>query len=201
VTDHPIRIGHLPDTPYFYPLVTGKEFLDFCIKAGNVECSDKDIYQLNELFNLPLNKFPSKYSLGMRKRLMVMALMLCPNDLYIMDELFNGLDIAGVIILKKWINKRKQEGSSFLLSSHMISALTDTCDIVSYIYQGRIIKTYLQGRITAEGIEQELSLHMFHNVQTFPESSRKETEQEEKVNNLKFAANPFARTNLIVTRA
>lgn len=106
------RIGYLPDTPYFYPLVTGKEFLEFCLKAAHLPCTGEEINQYNKLFHLPLNSYPSKYSLGMRKRLMLMALMMQKCDFYIMDEPFNGLDVAGVIILKDWIVKRKREAHS-----------------------------------------------------------------------------------------
>lgn len=154
------RIGYLPDTPYFYPLVTGKEFLEFCLKAAHLPCTGEEINQYNKLFNLPLNSYPSKYSLGMRKRLMLMALMMQKCDFYIMDEPFNGLDVAGVIILKDWIVKRKREGSTFLISSHIISALTDICETLAYIHQGKMMKTYEGKEAVPKVIEDDLKKYI-----------------------------------------
>ena len=154
------RIGYLPDTPYFYPLVTGKEFLEFCLKAAHLPCTGEEINQYNKLFHLPLDSYPSKYSLGMRKRLMLMALMMQKCDFYIMDEPFNGLDVAGVIILKDWIVKRKREGSTFLISSHIISALTDICETLAYIHQGKMMKTYEGKEAVPKVIEDDLKKYI-----------------------------------------
>lgn len=135
-------IGYLDDTPYFYSFVTGKEYLEFCLKAKRIPINDSKIEELNTKFQLPLHRYASNYSLGMKKRLVLMALILEDNDLNVMDEPFNGLDLAGTIILKQWIQQVKHENKTIVLSSHIISSLTDICDEISYIHASRIVDHY-----------------------------------------------------------
>lgn len=98
--DH-TTIGYLPDTPFFYSFVTGREFLVFFIKSRNKNASVEEINELNKKFALPLDEYASSYSMGMKKKLYLMALILQKSDFYILDEPFNGLDLAGTIILKQ----------------------------------------------------------------------------------------------------
>lgn len=140
--DDGLRIGYLDDTPFFYSFITGLEYIQFCLSARHKEVDKKSIEAINEKFALPLDHYASTYSLGMKKRLMLMALMLQNNDLVIMDEPFNGLDLEGTILLKQWIKNMRSEGRSAVISSHIISALTDTCDSISYIHQGKIVADY-----------------------------------------------------------
>lgn len=135
-------IGYLDDTPYFYSFVTGKEYIEFCLKAKRIAINDSKIAELNAKFQLPLHRYASNYSLGMKKRLVLMALMLEDNDLNVMDEPFNGLDLAGTIILKQWIQQIKKENKTIVLSSHIISSLTDICDEISYIHASCIVDHY-----------------------------------------------------------
>ena len=156
VFEKELRIGYLPDIPYFYPMVTGREFIEFCLSASKVKYFPEKIDVLNKQFKLPLDKFPSKYSLGMRKRLMLLVLMLQDCDFYVMDEPFNGLDLVGTLILKKWIEEEKRKERVILLSSHIISSLTDICDELVYIHAGEVVKTFYQGRTSLGEIEKYL---------------------------------------------
>lgn len=148
-------IGYLSDTPYFYPMVTGREFVDFSLRARGLTVGNEAIEELNRQFRLPLQKYPSQYSMGMKKRLMLFILMLQHNDIYILDEPFNGLDLSGCILLKKWMLQMKAEGKLLVLSSHIISSLTDICDEIYYLHRGRIARTF-KTETTAE-IEAEIT--------------------------------------------
>lgn len=140
--DDGTRVGYLNDTPYFYPLVTAKEFVEFSLKARNEAINEAEINGLNRKFRLPLQQYPSRYSMGMKKRLMLFILMLQHNDIYILDEPFNGLDLEGCILLRKWLNDMRGRGKLIIVSSHIISALTDICNEIFYIHQGRIASSF-----------------------------------------------------------
>ena len=140
--DAGISIGYLDDTPYFYSFVTGKEYIEFCLKAKQIPIDKDKIEELNTKLQLPLHRYASSYSLGMKKRLVLMALMLEDNDFNVMDEPFNGLDLAGTIILKQWIQQVKDGNKTIILSSHIISSLTDICDDIAYIHAGCIVNHY-----------------------------------------------------------
>lgn len=152
---HPHKIGYLSDTPFFYSFVTGMEYIEFCLKASNISIDKQKITALNKKFALPLERYATNYSMGMKKRLMIMTLMLQNYDLVVLDEPFNGLDLAGVILLKQWIKQMKEEGKCIILSSHIISSLTDICDDISYIHNGKTVANFT-GK-SANEIEMEIS--------------------------------------------
>ena len=62
------------------------EYIEFSLRAKGKNVSREVIEKLNEKFALPLNRYASRYSLGMKKRLMLLTLMLQDNDIVIMDE-------------------------------------------------------------------------------------------------------------------
>ena len=57
--DDGTRVGYLNDTPYFYPLVTAKEFVEFSLKARNEAINEAEINGLNRKFCLPLQQYPA----------------------------------------------------------------------------------------------------------------------------------------------
>lgn len=151
--DH-TTIGYLPDTPFFYSFVTGREFLVFFIKSRNKKASVEEINELNKKFALPLEEYVSSYSMGMKKKLYLMALILQKSDFYILDEPFNGLDLAGTIILKQWVKVLKSEGKTIFFSSHIISVMTDVCDKIYFLHEGKIKHIY--GSQSAAEIENDI---------------------------------------------
>ncbi len=151
--DH-ITIGYLPDTPFFYSFVTGREFIVFFIKSRNKNAKIDDINELNNKFALPLDEYASSYSMGMKKKLYLMALILQKSDFYILDEPFNGLDLAGTIILKQWVKVLKSEGKTIFFSSHIISVMTDVCDKIYFLHKGKIKHIY--GNQSAAEIENDI---------------------------------------------
>lgn len=135
-------IGYLPDTPYFYPLIKGKEYIEFCLRARGQNTTDIEIEKYNELLQLPLDEYAVNYSMGMRKRLVMLTLMLQKSEIYILDEPFNGLDLLGSLTLKKWLDRLRDDNKTVIVSSHIISSLTDICDSITYIHSGEVVETF-----------------------------------------------------------
>ena len=149
-----LSIGYLPAESHFYTLITGHEYLDFCIKAKGKRIEKRRIEELNAIFQLPLQRYSSQYSTGMKKKLALMALLLQDNDLYILDEPFDGVDLYGCIQLKKIIHSLKSAGKTILVSSHQITLLHELCDSIDYLNQHRITKRYMGASVTE--IEEDL---------------------------------------------
>jgi ABC-2 type transport system ATP-binding protein len=91
---------------------------------------------------------------------MLLVLMLQYNDVYVMDEPFNGLDLAGGIILKRWMMKMKGEGKLLIVSSHIIASLADICDKIFYIYQGKLADIFVGCSVSE--IEDAISKKYLH---------------------------------------
>uniref|UniRef100_A0AB33JF66 ATP-binding cassette domain-containing protein n=1 Tax=Prevotella sp. GTC17260 TaxID=3236796 RepID=A0AB33JF66_9BACT len=147
-------IGYLPDIPFYYSYVTGYEYVEFCLEAQGLKVSRADIDEANRQLRLPLERFATGYSLGMQKRLALLALMLQRNPFYILDEPFNGMDMPGTLLLKRWMKDVRQHGGIVLLSSHIISSLTDVCDEIFCLYRGTIARRYVGA--SAETIENDM---------------------------------------------
>ena len=63
-------------------------------------------------------------------------------DFYIMDELFNGLDVGGVILLKDWIVKERERKHIPDILSYHLCHLDRYRETLAYIHQGNMMKTY-----------------------------------------------------------
>jgi ABC-2 type transport system ATP-binding protein len=150
-------IGYLSTDPYFFPLITGFEFLKFLEKTDNHHI---DIEKLNKYFNLPLNKLINTYSSGMRKKLAFMGIVPLNKEIYLLDEPFNSLDLESVLLFKKIIVELKQKGKIIIISSHILESLYDISDSILYLYNGTFIKEYLKPEF--KEIEKNIKATLFN---------------------------------------
>ncbi len=145
------HLGLLLTNPFFFSKITGREYIKLLCNARGktkVEIDDKNI------FDLPLNQYASTYSTGMKKKLAITAILLQDNKCFILDEPFNGVDIQSNIILTEIILKLKELNKTVLISSHIFSTLSDTCDEIHLLRKGEQIKSVLKEEF--ENLEQEM---------------------------------------------
>ena len=133
--------GFLTTDPHFLSRLTGQEYLQLFCNARNIDTSD--LRQKN-IFDLPLNRFADNYSTGMKKKLALTAILLQKNDAFILDEPFNGVDIQSNIVIKEIILKLKSLNKIVIISSHIFSTLSETCDYLHHLKGGEIIKSATQ---------------------------------------------------------
>jgi ABC-2 type transport system ATP-binding protein len=131
------HLGLLLTEPFFFSKITGKEYIQLLINARNVSVSK---IEGRNIFDLPLNQYASTYSTGMKKKLALAAILLQENDLFILDEPFNGVDIQSNLIITEIIKKLKELEKTVIISSHIFSTLADTCDEINLMKNGEIIR-------------------------------------------------------------
>lgn len=131
-------IGFLETNPQFLSKMTGKEYLQLLCNARNINAVN---FEDSNLFDLPLQQYASTYSTGMKKKLALTGILLQQNDIFILDEPFNGVDIQSNILIKEIIKKLQEKGKIILLSSHIFTTLQDTCDFLHYLKAGKIEKS------------------------------------------------------------
>jgi len=112
--------------------MTGKEYLQLANTATN------KIQFWNEVFNLPLERFASDYSTGMKKKLAFIALLLQDRPIWLLDEPFNGVDFESNEKMTKIISALGNK-KTILISSHILDKLTQVSDTI-YILEEGIIK-------------------------------------------------------------
>jgi ABC-2 type transport system ATP-binding protein len=136
------HVGCIVENPELYPYLTGRENLE--VLARMAEIPDDRIDEVVQLVELSdrIHDPVKTYSLGMRQRLGIAQALLGNPRLLILDEPTNGLDPAGIRELRAFIRKlSREEGISFLISSHILHEVQLMCDRVAVIHQGEIIRT------------------------------------------------------------
>jgi len=120
-----LKIGYLPEKamlPLFIKVLPYLETLAR-IKKGKID---------NELilaFNIPIFKSIHELSKGNQQKLAIISTFLGNPDLIILDEPLSGLDIESTLVLKKWIEKKKGEGMSFMISTHQPDLFKDMASL------------------------------------------------------------------------
>ncbi|MFB3188409.1 ABC transporter ATP-binding protein [Staphylococcus pseudintermedius] len=131
-------IGALIENPGLYPFLTGFENM----KLINEDKNTNNIQQIVD--KLEMNGFihnkAKTYSLGMKQKLGIALALLNQPKLVILDEPMNGLDPKAVKNVRETIIDFKNQGVTFLISSHILSELIKVTDSILIIDQGKIIK-------------------------------------------------------------
>ena len=135
------HLGLLLTEPFFFSKITGKEYIQLLANARQVKLSN---IEDKNVFDLPLNQYASTYSTGMKKKLALTAILLQKNDVFILDEPFNGVDIHSNLIIVEIIKRFKKLEKTVIISSHIFSTLADTCDEIYLMKNGEITKKVKQ---------------------------------------------------------
>jgi ABC-2 type transport system ATP-binding protein len=145
------HLGLLLTEPFFFSKITGKEYIQLLANARQIKLSN---IEDKNIFNLPLNKYASTYSTGMKKKLALTAILLQKNDVFILDEPFNGIDIHSNLMITEIINKFKELEKTVIISSHIFSTLAETCDEIYLMKNGEIVKKVAQ--VDFNNLEKEM---------------------------------------------
>jgi len=81
---------------FFFPKITGGEYIRLFANSRGII---KPEIEAKNIFDLPLNQYASTYSAGMKKKLALTAVLIQENDVYILDEPYNGVDIQSNLII------------------------------------------------------------------------------------------------------
>jgi ABC-2 type transport system ATP-binding protein len=120
-------IAYLPTVNYFYPHISGREYLKL------FQNEEFDVNKWNNLFNLPLDSVIDTYSTGMKKKLALLGILKMDKPIMILDEPFNGLDLETNRIVRSILLKLKDRNKIIMVSSHIIETLTNMCDYIHHL--------------------------------------------------------------------
>ena len=92
----------------------------------------------NRLFSLPLDTIIDDYLSGMKKKLALMGILKQDKPIMILDEPFNGLDIEACRVVRQILLKLKDRAKTIIITSHIIETLTNLCDYIYFLEEGKI---------------------------------------------------------------
>ena len=148
VHEHPLavrqRIGSLPETPPLYPDMTVEGFLSFVAELKGVNGGDRPVRLDAAIDRCGLkekrNTLIRKLSKGYRQRVGIAQAIVHDPPVIILDEPTVGLDPRQIIEVRELIKSLAGQ-HTIILSSHILPEVSMTCDRVTIINQGRVIKT------------------------------------------------------------
>jgi ABC-2 type transport system ATP-binding protein len=145
------RIGFLPDTPPLYSEMTVGRYLTFAAELRGISGADapKAVAEAEEktATREVHGQLISSLSHGYRQRVGVAQALVHKPKLLILDEPTSGLDPVQIVEMRQTIHLLKGE-HTILLSSHILSEISQTCDRLLVIQHGEIV---------AQGSEQDLA--------------------------------------------
>ena len=136
------RIGTIIEKPTLYTDMTAAENLKIQAVAFGLPSYDF-IPELLSLVGLSESgaKKVRNFSLGMKQRLGIAVALTGGPDLIILDEPTNGLDPQGIVEIRELIlSLNREQGITFIISSHILGELSKLCTDYGFIDRGRIIK-------------------------------------------------------------
>lgn len=132
-------VGVLLEAKAFHPTRSARNHLRVLATQGNIPTSRvSEVLQIVGLSEVAKKK-PGKFSLGMSQRLGIAAAILAQPKYLLLDEPANGLDPEGMVWLRTFIKDYAHQGNGVLVSSHLLSEMSQMADNVVVIGKGKMI--------------------------------------------------------------
>ena len=134
------RLAYVPGDVELWPNLTGGEVIDLLARLrGGFDPRRRD--ELCERFELDPTRRCRTYSKGNRQKVALVAALTADVELLVLDEPTSGLDPLMEAMFQECVRKATAEGTTVLLSSHVLAQVEVLADRISIIRQGRIVET------------------------------------------------------------
>ncbi len=151
-------LGYVPDQPFLYDKLTGREFLEFAAEMRGLDnhTVEDRIARESEHFDLGgfLDDLTETYSHGMKQRLVFASALLHDPEVLVIDEPMVGLDPRSVRLVKDLLRSLAAAGTIIFMSTHTLAVAEEIADRIGIMNGGRI---HFLG--TVPQLQDELSSH------------------------------------------
>ncbi|WP_347552103.1 ABC transporter ATP-binding protein [Pseudalkalibacillus hwajinpoensis] len=182
ITQNPAKvrefIGYMPDFFGVYDTFKAGEYLDFFGASYSISAKEREVLipQLLELVNLASKKdtYVDLLSRGMKQRLCLARCLIHDPEVLILDEPASGLDPRARVEMRDILKGLKSMGKTILISSHILPELSEMCDALGVIENGKLVATgsvaTIQQQLRANKLlivrvqhDLEAAMHFFEN--------------------------------------
>lgn len=136
-------LSYVPDQPFLYEKLTGREFLQFIADMYGMVAKDslRRQEEMIELFHLDefVDNLTETYSHGMRQRTVFAAALLHEPRVLIADEPTVGLDPKSIRELKDVLRREARRGTTVFLSTHSLDIAQELADRIGVVAHGKLI--------------------------------------------------------------
>jgi len=136
-------ISYVPDQPYLYDKLTGREFLQFIADLYGMPkaVAATRMQEVIDLFGLHefVDDLTERYSHGMRQRTVFAAALIHEPKLLIVDEPTVGLDPKSIRLLKDLLRAEANKGTTVFLSTHSLDIAQELADRIGIVERGKLV--------------------------------------------------------------
>lgn len=136
-------LGYVPDQPYLYDKLTGREFLQFIAGMYGLPAptAQRRLAEESRRFELEgfLDALTESYSHGMKQRLIFAAALLHDPQVLILDEPMVGLDPRSARLVKNLLRAQAAQGVTVLMSTHSLDVAEEVSDRIGILNRGRLL--------------------------------------------------------------
>ncbi len=142
-------VGYLPESPYFYRHLTGRELVRFYAQMCGLRGPTLAPSVAEALETVGMSEAADRrvgtYSKGMLQRVGLAQALVHDPQLLILDEPTAGVDPVGSAAISALILRLKAQGKTVLITSHLLGQIEDICDRVAILDRGKLI---LEGAVS-----------------------------------------------------
>jgi ABC-2 type transport system ATP-binding protein len=150
------RIGYLPENPYFYDYLSGRELLEytaslFGMSKANSKKRTDELLHIVGLEPVRADRELRKYSKGMLQRIGIAQALVNDPEVIFMDEPMSGLDPIGRREIRDLLLSLRQQNKTVFFSSHILSDVEALCDRAAVLNKGKLIRCGTVDELTRSG--------------------------------------------------
>ena len=149
------RLSYVPDQPYLYEKLTGREFLEFVgrlhrMNGANLE---RAIDRLLEFFGCLeyADELTESYSHGMKQRIVIASALLTEPQVLVIDEPTVGLDPRSARLVKDTFRERGKQGVTIFMCTHALGVAEELADRIGIVDRGRLVACGTLAELQAQG--------------------------------------------------
>jgi len=136
-------LAYVPDQPYLYEKLTGREFLRFVVEmyGSDHRSAAKRLEELIETFEMSdyVDELCESYSQGMKQRIVFASALIHDPKVLIVDEPLVGLDPRSARIVKDLFVSQARSGVAVLMSTHLLSIAEELADTIGIVNHGKML--------------------------------------------------------------
>ncbi|HEY6332180.1 MAG TPA: ABC transporter ATP-binding protein [Blastocatellia bacterium] len=148
------RLGYLPENPYFYDYLTGRELLFYTASLFGIS-RGVAVGRVNQMLDTvgldqkAADRQLRKYSKGMTQRIGIAQALINDPDVVFLDEPMSGLDPIGRREVRDLLLDLRARSKTVFFSSHILSDVEALCDRVAILNRGKLYKSGTLAELTA----------------------------------------------------
>jgi len=157
------EIFYIPQKPIYYDYLTAKEYIEWIANIYKIKDYSQKMNSLFEKFEITndKNRLLVEFSEGMIKKTVLIAALISNAKIFILDEVFAGLDPVAVYYFKQLLKEVVKEGKTILFVSHILESVEKLCDNIIMMKNGKIIE-YLDNNRVKEVVKEYSTLEEYY---------------------------------------